>query len=187
MMVAKVSPPASTNITYGWNRVYQGGEVSVAQTTTNTWYVKADGTPTGVPTPEEDIDDGTPPYVYHTTIPSTNNSVVSCYDNPGTVISNYTSDAPHTNDFGYRKLAFTYSLTNSIGSASAVATQQVGVIMVIKRVATTGTISTDWAAQSNVISTAIIPSPYFTTNEIRAIVAPSTNRIIFDPSVLVSP
>jgi hypothetical protein len=73
MMVAKVSPPAAAKITYGWNRVYQGGEVSIAQTTTNTWYVKADGTPTGVPTPEEDIDDGTPPYVYHTTIPSTNN------------------------------------------------------------------------------------------------------------------
>jgi hypothetical protein len=187
MMVAKVSSPAATNITYGWNRVYQGGEVSIAQTTTNTWYVKADGTPTGVPTPEEDIDNGTPPYVYHTTVPSTNNNVLSCYDNPGTVISNYTNAAPHINDFGYRKLAFTYSLTNSIGSASAVATQQIGVIMVIKRIATSGTISTDWAIQSNVVSTTNVPSPYFTTNEIRAIVAPSTNAIIFDPSVLVSP
>jgi len=46
-MLAKVSPPSAPNITYGWNRVYQAGDVSIAHTATNTWYVTAVGTPSG--------------------------------------------------------------------------------------------------------------------------------------------
>jgi len=189
IMLAKVSPTNSAPVTYAWGRVYQSDSVTISQTTTNTWYVNMVGSQIGVPTPKYDTKNPTNmPSSFYTTIPSTNHSVLAMYDNPGMLISRYTAQAPNTNDFAYTKKEFFYALTNSIGSTNAVAIQPVGQIMVIKRIATTGTIATDWSAQSNVISTAIIPDcTNFTSEEISAIVSPSTNRIIFAPSVPVSP
>jgi hypothetical protein len=139
--------------------------------------------PTGVPTPHYDTGQS----VFYTQTPSTNNNVIAFYDNPGMYIPLWSPNAPNTNDIAYHKFAFTYSLTNSIGSTNAVATQQVGEIMAIKRIATTGTVATDWTNIINVVSTTNIPSPYFTTNEIRSLVAPSTDPIIFSTNVLVMP
>ena len=184
MVLAKVSPAAATNITYGWARGYLSQAVTIAYTSTNTWYVK--GIPGYTTNDPNDIDQGLP--VYHTLIPSTNNNVLSCYDNPGIALSAYASGAPHTNDYGYMKCDFTYALTNFIGSTNAVATQHVGQIIAMKRIATTGTDALNWTNVINIASTTNIPNgTSFTTNEIRAIVAPSTNAIIFDSSVPVSP
>ncbi len=98
-------------------------------------------------------------------------------------ISFFTSGAPHTNDYAYEKTDFTYSLTNSIGSASAVPKQHVGQIIIAKRTGTSGTITNDWTGITNYMSTTSIPNcTNNTTAEIRAIVG-GTNAIIFDPSV----
>jgi len=182
MMLAKVSPPAATNITYGWNRTYSLRAVAIAQTATNTWYVTAINFSTGIPTPKQDLDSSM--YGYQTTVPSTNNNVVAIYDDPGMYISPFTNYATHIGDYAYQKRVFTYSLTNAIGTASAIATQQVGTYILARRGATNGVVATDWTGKENITCTTNIPDcSTVTIPEIRAIVSPSTNTIILDPSV----
>ncbi|MDB4793751.1 hypothetical protein OAG63_01830 [Methylacidiphilales bacterium] len=176
MMLAKVAP-ASANITYVWDRVYKDQSVTIAYTTTNTWYVnEAPGSST---TSVEDT--GT--NLFLTTTPSTNNNVVTFYDNPGMNVSLFTNTAPNTNDYAYEKTDFTYSLTNSIGSVSAVARQHIGQIIIAQRKGTSGVITNDWTGITNFMSTTNIPNcTTVTTSEIRAIVG-GANTIIFDSSV----
>ncbi len=176
MVLAKVAP-ASTNITYAWDRVYEDQSIGITHTSTNTWYVdEASGSST---TPIEDT--GT--NEFYTVIPSTNNNIVNFYDNPGMLISNFATTAYKTNDYAYEKTDFTYSLTNSIGSANAVAQQHVGQIIIAQRIGTSGTITNDWVGITNIVSTTNIPDcTIITTSEIRTIVG-GTDTIIFAPSV----
>jgi len=202
MMTAKVSPPAATNITYGWYRVYQARNLSIMQVTTSTnayWYVKslngATNIPTGCPIPNPDSSN--PPGTDKTIISSTNNNVVVFDDVPAMNIGFYTNFVgSHPNwltnftsatnfnagDYVYQKRAFTYFLTNSIGSASAVATQQVGTITVAQKTGTNNVIASDWTGKSNIATTTIIPDcTNITIPEIRAIVGGS-NPIVIDPA-----
>jgi hypothetical protein len=214
MMLAKVSPPAATNITYAWGRVYQGRDVVIAKVTTATnayWYVKSintdrtnsSGNPigfqTGYPTPH--VDTGLPygPSYYGTSAPNTNNNVISLYDNPGLALGYYTNINAHisgfftnfttaTNlnvgDYAYVKRNFTYYVTNSVGSASAVASVQMGNIRIAQKTGTNGVIANDWSGITNIATTTNIPDcSQITTNEISAIVSPSTNAIVLDPHV----
>jgi hypothetical protein len=176
LMIAQVSP-ASANVTYGWNRTVQTQNVGITLKTDSSgtyWYVQNvyTGGGYGIPTPHGDMPPGMAQFESLT--PSTNGNVVAIYDNPGMNVPNYGSFAPNTNDFAYSKKEFFYSLTNSIGTASTVAYQPIGQIQVLKRIATTGTVSLDWASQSNVVSTTIIPNcTNFTSAEISAIVGTS--------------
>jgi hypothetical protein len=176
MMLAKVSPPAATNITYGWDRKYYIRAVTISQTSTNTWDVRGHNYSTG---PMEDTGANT----YYTTTPSTNNNVVIFYDNPALNISQLSNNAPNVGDYAYQKFGFTYYLTNSIGSTNAVATQQVGVVTLAQRISTNNVVSTDWTNIYNIASTTNFPDcSGVTSNEISAIVYPSTNRIIIESS-----
>jgi hypothetical protein len=185
-VLAKVSPPAEANVTYAWDRVYYIRFVTITPTATNTWYVtgvNSSNYPTGIPTPIPDIDDGT----WHTSVPSTNNNVVVIWDDPAMnlgYLTNYVGNANMpTNTYAYHKIDFTYSLTNSIGSANAVATQDVGVISVAKKTGANNVIDTDWVGVSHIASTTNIPDCSGVTQaEIRAIVG-GTNTIILDSSV----
>ncbi len=185
MMLAKVAP-ASSGITYGWNRVAKLRFVTIAPTATNTWYVtgvNSSSYPTGIPTP---IPDHTLTY-WDTHVPSTNNNVVVIWDDPAmnlAYLTNYVGNANlSTNTYAYHKIDFTYSLTNSIGSAYVIPTQDVGVISVAKKTGTNNVIDTDWVGVSHIASTTNIPDcSGVTTNEIRAIVG-GTNAIIFNPNV----
>jgi hypothetical protein len=186
MMLARVESPAATNVTYAWYRDYQIRGVTIENTSTNTWYVKAVGYPSGIPTPNPDWTNSISGY--QTTASSTNNNVVAIYDNPGMYISQYTNNGPntngpHINDYVYQKVKFTYYLTNSIGTASALATQNVGTYIVVQKTNNSGVIANDWSGKENIVSTTNIPDcSGVTTPEIRAIVG-GTNAIILDSNV----
>ncbi|MCE0521662.1 MAG: hypothetical protein LV480_01985 [Methylacidiphilales bacterium] len=180
MMLAKVMP-VSSGVTYGWNRTYQDRDVTIINTTTNTWYVSAVPNPTGIPTPEPDSPN--PPGTDKTIVPSINNNVIVFYDNPAMYINPFAGNGASTGDYAYEKRNFTYSLTNTIGSTNVIATQHVGTFIIAKRTAMTGTVASDWTGISNIASTTNIPDcSTVTIPEIRAIVR-GTNTIILDPSV----
>jgi len=148
IVAAKVSP-ASANVTYTWGRTYMDRGVTIRKITTATnayWYVQTVNSlsnPTGLPaTPEWDT--GTP--LGYTFTPSANNLLCG-YDNPAMNLAFFSSCS--TNDYAYEKADYAYYLTNSIGSANAVATMHVGTKLIAKRLTTTGTIATDWSGISN--------------------------------------
>ena len=189
MMLAKVSPPAATNVTYAWYRDYLIRGVTIENTSTNTWYVKAVGYHSGISgTPSPNPDWTNTISGYQTTVPSTNNNVVAIYDDPGMYIGQYTNNGPNTNgpnvnDYAYQKVKFTYYLTNSIGTASALATQNVGTYIVVQKTNNSGVIANDWSGKENIVSTTNIPDCSGVTQaEIRAIVG-GTNTIRLDSSV----
>ena len=92
--------------------------LQLQKTTTNTWYVNAVGTPTGVPPPPVyDTENEATAGKFYTTNSSPSN-VVAFTDTPSMIISYFIESAPNinTNDFAYEKTDFTYFLTNYIGS-----------------------------------------------------------------------
>jgi hypothetical protein len=184
-MLAKVTGGMSS-VTYGWNRTYQDLSVTISNTGTNTWYVRGAEAQPGQPPvatlgPAEPDSDN-PPGTDKTVTPT--NNVVAFYDAPGISFGFFTNGAPNVNDYAYEKTVFTYSLTNTIGSASAVATTQIGLTALGQRKAATGVINNDWKGVSYLMGSTNIPCcTNVTTAEIENIVYPSTNRIIFDPSV----
>ena len=178
IMVAKVMP-ASSGVTYGWNRTYRARDVAIHFTSTNTWYVTSIDFPTG---PEPDSPN--PPGTDKTVVPSTNYNVVVFHDSPAIYISPFTNSVPTIGDYVYEKRAFTYSLTNVIGTTNALPIQQVGTYIVAQRTNSSGVIANDWKGITNIASTTNIPDcSGVTSNEISAIVWPSTNRIILDQNV----
>jgi hypothetical protein len=189
MMVAKVAPAAATNITYAWGRVYQDRSLiitNVASATPPYWYVKSVNDTnyiTGYPTPVLDTDGG-----LHQTTASSAKSVLYSYDTPGMGLTQFQASSTHgtwdcnTNDYAYEKTDFTYFLTNSIGSAHAVAIQHIGQFIVTKRIAKTGSVASQWTGIENIMCTTNIPTcNTITTAEIRAIVG-GTNAIVIDPN-----
>jgi hypothetical protein len=152
MMLAKVTP-ASSGITYAWGRSYHERDVVILNTTTTTnfyWDVRGVDYETYNP-------DDTGTNLYYTIIPSTNNNIVVDYDNPAAYMPAFAGNGASLGDYACHKRAFTYYLTNSIGSTNAIATQQVGTYITAKRTALTGVTTNDWTGIENMASTTNIP------------------------------
>jgi hypothetical protein len=157
MVVAKVSPATATSISYSWNRVFEDRGVTIIKTlntSTNTYYwevksVNSANNPTGFPTPYPDTDGGS----HQTTTPSAK-SILYSYDDPAMNFAFF--NACGVGDYAYEECNYTYTLTITMGSATATRVINVGNVITAQR-AGTGIGASNWTGKGNVVSTTSIP------------------------------
>jgi hypothetical protein len=121
--------------------------------------------------------DDTP--AYNSTIPSANGNIVVSYDNPALNFSDLASGAPKVGDYIYQKSNFVYTLTKTVGAASSIRSQNVGVVVLSERININNTSAASWTNLYYYASTTNFPDcSGVTMPEIRNIVKGTAPIII---------
>lgn len=147
MMIGTITPPSAYSSTYRWQRLI----------TRRSWYVRLDSTGTkwvvtqrssrGTTTPDDDTGDP----AFNDPTPSSSTGKVYIYDNSALFLGTDNGDTNNKiGDFIREEKAFIYKLQRLQGTTWIdVATANVGQLIIVKRKATSGTVSSDWDGLEN--------------------------------------
>jgi hypothetical protein len=140
-VVGTISPPSATSLTFRWKRFLSRRSWNIRHDTAHHRWNVTQRSRRGFP------DDDTGPATFNTPVPNANRRI---YSNDGSALlpGNVAADA--VGDFIYEEKDFTYRVERNLrGSWITCVEMRVGQIEKVRRIATTGTVATDWSGLEN--------------------------------------